>query len=124
MADLNNRFPHWFCGAYKNYSGREAEMPFDAHMLLALIAPRPLYVASAGEDQWADPNGEFLATVAATEVHELLGRKGVGVAAMPPVDQPVGDTVRYHVRTGNHDITAYDWKQYLDFAEKHLRVMR
>ena len=124
VADLNNRFPHWFCGNYKTYSGRESEMPFDAHMLLALIAPRPLYVASADEDQWADPKGEFLAAVAASDVYERLGRKGVGTTAMPPVNQPVGDTVRYHVRTGKHDITAYDWQQYLGFAEKHFPAMR
>ncbi len=122
VADLNTRFPHWFCGNYRTYSGREAGMPFDAHMLLALIAPRPLYVASADEDQWADPKGEFLAAAAASEVYERLGRKGVGTAAMPPVNQPVGDTVRYHVRTGKHDITAYDWQEYLDFAETHFRA--
>ncbi len=93
-------------------------------MLLALIAPRPLYVASASEDQWADPKGEFLAAVAAGEVYELLGRKGLGTQAMPAADQPVGDTVRYHLRTGKHDITAYDWQQYLDFAERHFRGQR
>jgi hypothetical protein len=122
VADLNNRFPHWFCGNYKQYTGREAGMPFDAHMLLALAAPRPLYVASAAEDLWADPKGEFLAAVAASEVYELLGRKGVGTKTMPPVNQPVGEVVRYHVRTGKHDITAYDWQQYLDFAERHFRA--
>jgi hypothetical protein len=124
VADLNTRFPHWFCGNYRTYSGREADMPFDAHMLLALAAPRPLYVASAEEDQWADPKGEFLAAAAASGVYELLGRKGVGTRAMPPVNQPVGDAVRYHVRTGKHDITAYDWQQYLDFAEKHFGAGR
>jgi hypothetical protein len=124
VADLNNRFPHWFCGNYKQYSGRENDMPFDAHMLLALAAPRPLYVASAEDDQWADPKGEFLAAVAASEVYGLLGRKGVGTATMPPVNQPVGDAVRYHVRTGKHDITGYDWQQYLGFAERHFRASR
>jgi hypothetical protein len=124
VADLNNRFPHWFCGDYKQYSGHEGEMPFDSHMLLSLIAPRPLYVASAEEDQWADPKGEFLAALAASEVYELLGKKGVGTATMPPVNQPVGDAVRYHVRTGKHNITAYDWQQYLDFAERKFRPER
>jgi hypothetical protein len=122
VADLNTRFPHWFCGNYRKWSGREAEMPFDSHMLLALAAPRPLYVASAIEDQWADPKGEFLAAVAASEVYELLGKKGVGTTMMSAVDQPVGETVRYHVRTGKHDITAYDWDQYLDFADRQLKT--
>jgi Tol biopolymer transport system component len=121
VADLNTRFPHWFCGNYRQYGGHEGAMPFDSHMLLALVAPRPLYVASAEEDQWADPKGEFLAAVAASEVYQLLGRDGVGTATMPPVNQPVGDAVRYHVRTGKHDITAYDWQQYLDFAERQFR---
>jgi hypothetical protein len=121
VADLNARFPHWFCGNYKKWSGRESEMPFDSHMLLALVAPRPLYVASAQEDQWADPKGEFLGAVAASEVYERLGKKGIGTTTMPAVDHPVGETVRYHVRTGKHDITAYDWDQYLDFADRHLK---
>jgi hypothetical protein len=124
VADLNSRFPHWFCGHYHRYSGREDEMPFDSHMLLALVAPRPLYVASAEDDRWADPRGEFLAAVAASDVYELLGRKGLGTKQMPPVNRPVGDTVRYHVRTGQHDITAYDWEQYLDFADRHFRRPR
>jgi (4-O-methyl)-D-glucuronate---lignin esterase len=124
VADLNNRFPHWFCDNYKQYSGREDEMPFDSHMLLALVAPRPLYVASAEDDRWADPKGEFLGAVAASEVYELLSKKGIGTAEMPPVNQPVGDAVRYHVRTGKHDITAYDWQQYLDFADRHFRGKR
>ena len=65
--------------------------------------------------------GEFLSAKHAGPVYALFGKKGVGVNDMPPVDQPVGDTVRYHVRTGVHDQTAYDWAQYLDFAERHLR---
>jgi hypothetical protein len=124
VADLNTRFPHWFCGNYAQHNHRERDMPFDAHMLLALAAPRPIYVASAEEDRWADPRGEFLAAVAASEVYGILGRQGLGTKTMPPVNQPVGDVVRYHVRTGKHDITAYDWQQYLDFGERHFRAAR
>lgn len=121
IRSLNTAFPHWFCLNYRQYNDREEEMPFDAHMLLALIAPRPLYVASAQEDLWADPRGEFLAAVSASPVWELFGKKGIGTGRMPPVHHPAGDTVRYHVRAGKHDITGYDWDQYLDFADAHWK---
>lgn len=122
VADLNLQFPHWFCANYQKYSGKEDTLPFDAHMLLALIAPRPLYVASALEDQWADPHGEFLAAVAAGPVYELFGKKGIGTDRMPEVHQPVGGTVRYHIRSGKHDVTDYDWDQYLAFAAENFKI--
>jgi hypothetical protein len=89
-------------------------------MLLALIAPRPLYVASAEEDRWSDPKGEFLSAREAEPVYHLYRKKGLGLAAMPGVNEPVGETVHYHNRSGKHDVTAYDWQQYLAFADKHL----
>jgi hypothetical protein len=114
--DLNTHFPHWFDGNFKKYSGREDEMPFDSHMLLSLIAPRGLYVASAEEDRWSDPRGEFLGAANASPVWQLFGRKGIGTMEMPGLHQPVGEHVRYHIRAGKHDVTAYDWEQYLKFA--------
>jgi hypothetical protein len=114
--DLNARFPHWFDGNFKKYDAREDEMPFDSHMLMSLIAPRGLYVASAEEDQWSDPRGEFLGAANASPVWALFARKGIGTMEMPGLHQPVGDHVRYHIRAGKHDVTAYDWEQYLKFA--------
>jgi hypothetical protein len=116
-ADLNAHFPHWFCANFKKYSGREEEMPFDSHLLLALTAPRPLYVASAEGDQWSDPRGEFLAAVAASPVWTLFGKEGIGAEPMPANHQPIQRTVAYHIRAGRHDITDYDWEQYLKFAD-------
>ncbi|MFM8469466.1 MAG: acetylxylan esterase [Limisphaerales bacterium] len=120
IAVLNKNFPHWFCGNYKQYSDAPEKLPVDMHELAALAAPRPLYIASAEEDKWADPKGEFLAGKLAEPVYALFGKKGTGVAEWPAVDHPVGDFIGYHVRTGKHDVTAYDWEQYLKFADKHF----
>jgi hypothetical protein len=120
VAVITAVFPHWFARNFERYAEREDALPVDQHMLLALVAPRPLYVASAARDLWSDPRGEFLAVKAAEPVYELLGAGGLGSERMPEIDRPVGNSLAYHVRNGEHDITRWDWLRYLDFADRHL----
>lgn len=119
VGDLSAQYPHWFCGNFKKYSRNEAALPFDQHALIALMAPRPVYIASATEDLWADPKGEFLSGKLAGPVYELFGLEGLSAEEPPPPDTSVGDFVGYHNRTGPHDIFAFDWERYMDFAERH-----
>ncbi len=120
VGRINQSFPHWFAGNYKHYNQNEQSLPADQHELLALIAPRPVYVASALEDQWADPRGEFLSAYYATPVYELYKKKGMPSGEMPPVNSPIQASVAYHIRTGGHDVTAYDWEQYIKWAGMQL----
>lgn len=120
IAIINDKFNWWFGANYKQYGSDPATMPTDQYQLLALIAPRPLYVASAVGDQWSDPKGEFLSAHLADPVWHLYSKKGLETAEMPALEHPVGETIRYHIRNGKHDVMLYDWQEYMNFADKQL----
>ncbi len=124
-AIITKAFPHWFTPTYAKYAGAAEKCPVDQHMLIALAAPRPMYIASATEDQWADPKGEFLSGWHARPAYQLFGLTGYDDAkeeVLPLADHPIGlnSAMAYHLRTGKHDVTSYDWAQYLKFARHHF----
>ena len=116
------RFRHWFCRNYDKYADKEETLPFDSHMLIALTAPRLVYVASASQDKWANPKGEFEASVMASEVYEKLGLVGLSSKEFPALDTAIqGGKLGYHLRKGKHGLNEFDWNKYMDFADKHLK---
>lgn len=132
VARINTTFPHWFCLRHRDYNDNEDACPVDHHQLIALSAPRPVYVASATEDTWADPKGEFLSAFHAGPVYRLwdaelaaagkiTGGLGLSEPQMPAPQQPLGRRIGYHLRQGKHDVTLFDWMAYLDFLDRHLK---
>ncbi|MCH2202944.1 MAG: acetylxylan esterase [Fuerstiella sp.] len=118
---INTAFPHWFCRKHWEYNDKETSLPIDHHQLLALMAPRPVYVASAQDDRWADPYGEMLSLYHAGPVYALFGKSGLRSSGQVEIGKPVLTDVGYHERAGKHDVTPYDWTQYLNFADRHLK---
>jgi len=121
VTHLVDAFPYWFSTNFQKYPDHVDQLPVDTHELIALIAPRPVYITGAEDDRWGDPKGEFLACIAAGPVYRLLGRQDLGTSEMPALDQPIMHTIAYHIRTGKHAVTAFDWDQFLAFADMHLR---
>ena len=122
VSRINTSFPHWFASRFHDYNDNEGALPVDQHMLMALMAPRPLYVASAQEDNWADQRGEYLSLYFGSNAYKLYDKRISLAYKMPAVDQPVSSGVLgYHMRTGAHDVKLYDWERYLDFADQHMR---
>jgi hypothetical protein len=118
---INSRFPHWFADNYKKYNDNEAALPVDQHMLIALIAPRPVYTTNATEDLWADPTGSYLSILEAAKVYNLYQKKSKLSSTAPAVGKPIiNSIIGYHLRQGVHDMTRFDWQQFARFARYHF----
>ena len=118
LGQLTKGFPYWFTPAYAAYADRIDELPVDAHQLIALVAPRGYHGGDGTRDLWADPRGSWLALVEASRIWSLLGASASLPNEMPLVnDLLVQGPLAYHIREGGHDLTAFDWKRYLDHAD-------
>ncbi|KAA6439431.1 acetylxylan esterase [Dyadobacter flavalbus] len=114
-------FPHWFARSFSRYMDQDQELPFDQHFVLALIAPRPVYLATAQGDVNSDPEGEFETAKASDAVYKFLGTKGFPGTVFPAVNQSVYAQIGFHIRPGGHDVTNFDWIQFLNFSNLHLQ---
>lgn len=119
VAIINREFPHWFNRNFRQYNDAESKMPFDQHQLIAAIAPRPVYIASASQDGWADPLGELLSGYHASPAYALFGFQGLDATQLPSTNQAIGHSIGYHLREGAHDLTPLDWTMFMDFAQRH-----
>jgi hypothetical protein len=118
---ITQNFPYWFCPNYRQYANNEDNLPIDQHMLIALIAPRAVYVASAAEDLWADPKGQYLALKEAQPVYHLYGLETNLPEEMPAVNKQIIQPVMgFHNREGKHNMTPYDWQQFIQFANQYF----
>ncbi len=115
---ITNDFPHWFATAFDDYAGREQDLPVDQHQLIALVAPRPVFLGNARRDVWADPNGTYRAALGANPVYELFGRAGLDQGGMTDFN-PQGD-IAYWFRPGMHGIDRRDWPAFIAFLEAHF----
>ncbi|UCH15267.1 MAG: acetylxylan esterase [Bacteroidales bacterium] len=121
VKDINTGFPHWFSRNFHYFNDKENELPVDQHMLIGLIAPRPVYVGSAEQDKWADPYGEFLSLYHAGPVYKLFGSDIISKDTLPEINKPLWTgKMGYHIRAGDHGIKRFDWEKYLDFADYHF----
>lgn len=121
VADLTQRFPHWFARSFAQYAEKEATLPFDQHQLIALIAPRPVLGVSGVQDLWSDPRGEFLTLKAASPVYELLGHGGLKVMEMPKPGQLVNGKLGYYLHAGGHDVGLEDWRAMLSWGSSQFK---
>lgn len=118
---INKQFGYWFANNYKQYSGQVNKLPVDQHMLIALMAPRPVYTTNAVEDRWADPKGSYLSIVNASPVYNLYGKTTALTTEPPPVNSPIiHSSLGYHFREGIHDLNVYDWGNFIRFADYHF----
>lgn len=120
VDDVAKHIPYWMCGNFQKYAGHWTNLPVDAHSLLSLIAPRPLFLSTGSEDRWGDPRGEFLAARAATPVYELFGKTGLSETDFPPLDHALQHDIGFNCHTGKHDVLPTDWDNFLDFADAHF----
>jgi len=118
---IGRSFPHWFVPNFYKYN--DSNFPVDQNGLAALTAPRPLYIASASQDLWADPKGEWLCAKSVQSVYDLFGKKGLESSeCIKPGERDDSGAVGYKIRIGEHNVYPEDWIAYMKFAKRNLKI--
>ena len=117
---------HWMAGNFLKYAGplTPGNMPVDAHELIALCAPRPVFISGGATkgDGWADAKGMFLAAAGAGPVYRLLGKRDMGTTEFPPIETALTDgDVAFRQHAGGHT-PAPNWPTFLAFAGRYLHA--
>jgi hypothetical protein len=111
---------HWMAGNFLKYAGHWEQLPVDQHELIALVAPRPVFITGGTQDLWSDPVGEFKACVAAGPVYVLLGKKDLGTTDLPAPDAAlVAGELGFRLHAGGHT-DLLDWPTFLKFADRYF----
>lgn len=118
------RYPYQFAANYANHAADPSTSPVDAHELVALMAPRPVFLQTGDTDFWSDPRGEFLAAVAAEPVYRLFGKTGLNTTTQPAPGQPILADIGYHMHAGGHGTIPTDWPVFLRFLTLHFGAVR
>ncbi|HZS09805.1 MAG TPA: acetylxylan esterase [Blastocatellia bacterium] len=116
-----SRYAYQFCANYQKYGDHVDQFPVDSHLLLALLAPRPVLLQTGDKDFWSDPKGEFLAAVAAGPVYKLAGKQGLDTDRMPAAGEAILHTIGYFMHDGGHGTVPSDWDLFLKFMQMHLQ---
>jgi len=121
VKNICTKYAYWFCENYKKYRENENAMPFDQHQLVAAVAPRLFYTCSAEDDTWADPESEYLSCMLADEAYKRLDKYGFTGEDRYPAAGDVFNvgSIGYHLRSGKHFLSRYDWQMFLDFLDIH-----
>ncbi len=114
------RYFYQFAGNWRDYKDDPGQSPVDGHMLVALMAPRPLLLQTGNTDYWSDPKGEFLAAVTGGPVYELLGRKSLGTDVMPGAGEPILNDLGYFMHDGGHGALPADFEVFIRFMKMHF----
>jgi len=121
IATINKKFSHWFCQNFRKFNNREDSLLIDQQMLISLVAPRPVYIASAEQDQNADPIGEYTSICLAQKVYQLYNPEISFPCVIPKINKAfLAKPIGYHVRQGKHDILEQDWQCFINAADAFL----